>query len=216
MKFILRSTFLASLVALTLTLIGAESAFAQTTVRKDVYFPAASLAYSSSSITRVGYGLSVPATGAGLVTLVLPQPSDAALNQSTEPVKVTLYFAVPSASVPNNYRWQLKAGGAIVDFNGSPTGWDSLDFSQTENGALVTYPAASGYLNLMKSQTWTAKWSSAFSTWYFGSSVTVSSALNDNDIWHFGFGRGNAAGNGETNTGSFTIVGAQVSYPASI
>jgi len=227
MKFNLSTAFRTTLVALALALPGAsgaqayseasqevtESMLVETATRK-IYFPAASLSYSSSSITRGAYGLNVPSTTADAVTLILPRPSDAALAVSTDPIEVTLYFAIPSASVPNNYRWQLRAQSRELDLNGGGTGWDSLDNYNIQNGTLITYPADSAFTNLMKSQTWTATWSSQYSTWYFGSGVNTGNDFSGGPIWKFGFVRGKAVNNGETNTGSFTIVGAEVSYLA--
>jgi hypothetical protein len=128
-----------------------------------------------------------------------------------------LYYSVSSAPTPNaTVIWQLQAGSVNPDLPASDasTGWDSLDFKQTEDAAPSIIPQNTGYSNLAKTQTWTAKYSSTFDTWYFGSGVTTNNDLSGDPLWRFTFRRGSSSGNGESYAGSLSINGVSINYTA--
>ena len=179
-----------------------------------ITIPGSALSHASSAnITNSEWGLSL-ASAAPPVGFVLPQPRD---WDKTTPFTLTLYFALSNAPVASTVNWRLKAGGSIV--NSSPananTGWDSLDYSANEDATPLSFTAAGSRTNLMKKQSWTAKYSSTFNTWYFGNpgvGVTTANDFSDNPIWHFAFQRGATIANGESYTGNLIVVAAELTY----
>lgn len=185
------------------------------TTRK-ITLPASGLSHqSSANITPAQWGLNLK-NNAPAVGFVVPQPSD---WDKTTPFTVTLYFALPGPSPSSTINWRLQAGGATINAPASEAnnGWDSLDFWRTEDGTPLTFPAVTGgYFNLMKNQSWTAKYSTTYNTWYFGpvDSVTVANSFSRNPLWHFAFLRGTSATNGESYTGDLVVVTAELTYQA--
>jgi len=191
------------------------NALALAPVMKKVYFPANSLSHSTdATITQTGYGLDMTATSTTPVQLVMPRPLDAVFV-STSPLTVTVYFAIPSGP-SGSYCWQLRAGTAQTDLQGA-TGWDSLDYWETQNCTNATaFGSAGAYTNVVKTQTWTASWSATYSTFYFGSGVTSNDDFVSGPMWRFGFLRGYPiSGNPEAYAGDFVVLGVAVSYLAS-
>jgi len=182
-------------------------------VTRQIIVSANALSYvPSASITPVRWGLNL-ADSAGVVSLVIPQPLD---WDQTKPFTVTLNFALPSPpATSGTVQWRMQTGGAKPNATVSTAsnGWDSLDYWTNVDATPLTYPAVSGgYFDLMKSQSWTAQFSSAFNTWYFGSNVTTANDFIGNPIWYFSFQRGKAASNSESYSGNLTVVSAEVSY----
>ena len=184
-------------------------------VLRKITIPGNALAPSiGTGITTSAWGPNL-ANNAPALSFVVPQPSD---WDKTTPFTVTLYFALPvGPGSTGTVNWRLQAGGAKINAPQSEanSGWDSLDFWTTEDGAPVALPnVTGGYFDLMKSQSWVAKYSSTYNTWYFGTtgSVTTANSFSDNPIWHFAFLRGRVASNGESYTGDLRIVAAELSY----
>jgi hypothetical protein len=182
---------------------------------KSIYIPGNGLSYNpSASITPTLYGLNLGNT-AGQAVFVVPKPVD---WDSTKAFTITLHFSLPSNSTNTFLRWQLTAGGLRPNSSSgnANTGWDSYNYYTTEDAAYLIAYSSSGYGNLAKTQSWTAKWSSTYNTWYFGAigSVTVANSFSDNPVWRFGFLRGTSVSNGETYSGNMTINGVTLTYTA--
>lgn len=131
-------------------------------------------------------------------------------------MKVTLYFALPTNATNTFISWKMRAGTSqsnIAQAN-AVTGWDSINSGGSLNAPLLTSYASGNYINVMKSQTFTAQYSNVYNTQYFNA-VTVSddfSSTNSNNIWHFEFSRGAANNNGETYTAAMLVIGAEIEY----
>ena len=183
------------------------------TLRK-IYVPGAAFGHTvSANFESDTWGLTVKSNSlpAGFV---VPRPAD---WDVTTPFTVTLYFALPTVPADSVVNWRLWAGGAELNLpqGSASTGWDSLNYGPSVNGTpLDVYAPSGGYFDLMKSQSWSPKWSTTFNTWYFGSNPTTADDFVGNPIWHFSFIRGVAVGNGETFTGDMVITGADISYRA--
>jgi len=182
-------------------------------VTRQIVIPASGMGHSSSaSISNTYWGVNVSDT-AGAITFVIPKPTD---WDDTQPITVTLNFSIPSPPASSGIiQWRLLAGSVKTNSTAenASAGWDSLDFWVTEDAMALNYPAVvGGYFNLMKTQSWTSKYSDAHHTWYFGTNVYTTNDLIENTIWHFGFVRGQAVPNTETYTGNLTVVSAVVSY----
>jgi len=179
--------------------------------RRKIYVPAGGFGYyPSANISAVNWGLLwknvVQPAG-----FVLPRPAD---WDPTTSFGVTLYFALPTAPSGGTTKWRLLAGGGWLNVGSgsAASGWDSLDYRVTEDAPALTFYAAGPYTNLMKAQSWTAKWSSTHHTWYFGTGVSSANDFVHNPIWHFAFVRGNASGNGESYSGDMLVVAAEIDY----
>ena len=158
------------------------------------------------------YGLNLANTAAQ-IAFIVPKPVD---WDSTKPFTITLNFSLPTNTTNTFIQWRLAAGG--MQFNtpagSANTGWDSYNYYTTEDAPLLVAYATASYSNLSKAQSWTAKYSSTFNTYYFGAtgSVTVANSFSNNPIWRFGFQRGTSAGNGETYSGNITVNGVTITY----
>lgn len=183
---------------------------------RKITIPAAAFGHSlSAAITPDQWGLTATSAAPAL-SFVVSQPDD---WDKTTPFTVTLLFALPGGPAPSStVNWRLQAGGTIVNSTAAnaSTGWDSLNYAANEDATPLTIPAVSGgYFDLMKRQSWTAKYSTTYNTWYFGNpsvGVTVANSFSDNPIWHFAFLRGQPLGNGESYSGEIVLVAAEISY----
>jgi hypothetical protein len=180
---------------------------------RKIYVPGGGLGYpASANFSTNQWGLLVKNSSqyAGFVT---PAPADWDI---TTPFTVTLYFALPTLAANSVVNWRLFAGGSELNLGSgsATTGWDSLDYGAFEDGTPLNVYAAGGHTDMMKSQSWSTKWSTTYHTWYFGTGVTAANSFSTNPIWHFSFLRGATAGNGETYTGDIVVIGAEVAYRA--
>ncbi len=183
-----------------------------------LYFSGASLSYTGSGVTANQWGPTLTAAAAGTPGFVIPKPHD---WDDTQTFSITLYFSLPSPPASNTVvNWRLHAGGNTVNSTSgnASTGWDSYSYWVVEDAASLVIPSVTGgYSNLAKSQTWTAKYSSTYNTWYFGNpgeGVTTANSFKSNPLWHFAFRRGNSVPNGESFTGDLTINGVALDYTA--
>lgn len=180
---------------------------------RKVYVPGAALSHANSAnFGSTTWGLLVK-NSTQPATFITPAPAD---WDPTTPFTVTLYFALPTSTVDAVANWRLQAGGALMNLGAADasTGWDSLSYGDYEDGVPLNVFAAGGHFNLTKSQSWTAKWSTLYGTWYFGDTNNTANDFSDNPIWIFGFSRGAASGNGETYTGDMVVVAAELTYLA--
>jgi YHS domain-containing protein len=181
--------------------------------RRRLYVPAGGFGYlPSANIAAANWGLNWKnvTQSAGFAVL---RPID---WDPTSSFTVTLYFAIPIASSPGTIIWRLRAGGSLMNLplGSATTGWDGIYDNNTQDAVPLAYYAAGGHSNLMKAQSWTAKWSSTYNTWYFGSGVNTANDFKRNPMWYFAFQRGNAVTNGESYTGDLLVVGADIAYTA--
>lgn len=177
---------------------------------RTIYVPGGAFGYPPSvNYEPDQWGLTVAnsTTHAGFV---VPQPGD--WDQTTT-FTVTLYFAMPLVLEDSVVNWRMLAGGAKINLPESQagSGWDSLS-TTAEDGVPLPIYAAGGHFDLMKSQSWTAKWSDMYHTWYFGGGVTSGNNFIGNPIWDFSFQRGASVGNGELYVDDIVIVGAEIEY----
>lgn len=178
-----------------------------------IYVPANSMNYTpGSTITMHEKGLKWPNT-TQLAGFGIPKPPD---WDTSTPITVTLYFALYQTSAPGFCQWRLQTGGSHLNLSPDypDSGWDQIYYSATEDASLLAYGNAGSRFYLMKSQSWTSKWSSTYGTWYFGSGVTTGTTLIGNAMWYFYFRRGCSVPNNETYTGDMYVVGADVTYQA--
>jgi hypothetical protein len=165
---------------------------------------------AQTTATRWGPQLSSTAQPIGFS---IPKPSD---WDATQTFTVTLYFAVPTLSTSSIVNWRLQAGSqnTNLDVGSANSGWDNLGYGGTEDSTPLNIYAAPGRTNMMKSQTWTAHWSSTYNTWYFGLGVNTNNDFRNDPLWTFMFQRGSAVsgGNGEGYTQGLIIVAAEVRY----
>ncbi len=169
---------------------------------------------TSAQITTTQWGPQLSAT-APAIGFSIPRPAD---WNSLEPFTVTLYFAVPTLTVSAIVNWRLGASSLNLNLplGSANSGWDSLGLAANEDGAPVNiYPAPSRQ-NMMKSQTWTAHWSSTYQTWYFGTGVNTNNDFRGDPFWTFQFIRGSSVsgGNGEGYSQGLIVVSAEVQYPS--
>ncbi len=180
--------------------------------QRSLYIPGNGMAYTpTANIAISQYGLNL-SPSAGQVLIIIPKPVD---WDSSQAFTITLHFSLPTNTTNTFIKWRLYAG--TTKFNTSQTigtGWDSYNFSISEDAPLLVCNADATYSNLAKSQSWTPKWSSSNGTWYFGSGVTTNNTFSSNSMWRIGFIRGSAVSNGETYTGSITVNGATITYMA--
>ena len=183
---------------------------------KSIYISGSALGFTpSANITQAVWGLNLTST-AGTVNFAIPKPID---WDSTKTFTVAIHFSMPSNNgTTNSLSWRLQAGANIVNTTNAnqSTGWDSYDYWAVEDAPLLTaYQVSGAYPDLAKTQSWTAKFSSTYNTWYFGNpgvGVTVANSFSDNAMWHFGFQRGSAISNGESYTGVLTVNGVTITY----
>lgn len=181
--------------------------------QRRVFVPAAGFGYSpSANVLLDTWGLRVK-NSTQTAGFAVPQPSD---WDKTTPFTVTLYFALPTAPAAGTLRWRLKAGSTNINLSGgsADSGWDSLSFSQDSDAVVLNFSAAPGRDYLMKTQSWTASYSSQFNTWYLGTGVTTNNDFANDPVWQFRFQRGAAVSNGESYTGDLVVVGADITYRA--
>lgn len=181
--------------------------------QRSIYIAGNGIGYApSANIAITQYGLNLSNT-AGQISFIIPKPVD---WDSTKTFTITLHFSLPTNTVNTFISWRLAAGGMIKNASQpeANTGWDSYNYYTTEDAPLLVSYASSSYPNLAKSQSWTAKWSATYNTWYFGTSVTVANSFLTNPVWRFGFIRGSSVSNGETYSGAMTVNGATITYTA--
>lgn len=181
---------------------------------RTIYVPARAMSYSGTDgITPNRWGITLTSTSSTEPSVVVPRPLD---WDDSQPFSLTLYFSAPSISNSGVVSWRMGAGGNLTDRTTVSNGWDSLDYYTTEDGAPVTLLASGNYASISKSQTWTAKYSNTYKTWYFGTgNVTVANSFDNdtNPLWHFNFQRGrNLSGNPEGYNGDLTINGLLITY----
>jgi len=178
-----------------------------------IYIPGAAFGYQPTvNFESDRWGLTVASSiTAQYAGFVITQPVDWI---QTTPFTVTLYFAMPLVTMDSVVNWRLTPGGAKVNLpeNLAQSGWDALISGASEDGIPLTVHDAGGHFDLMKSQSWTTKWSDMYHTWYFGSGVNTANDFISNPIWQFSFTRGTSVGNGETYPGDIIIVGAEITY----
>ena len=179
---------------------------------RSIYIPANGMGYTpNANIAISQFGLNLSTT-AGQVSFIMPKPID---WDSTQAFTITIHFSLPSNTTNTIINWRLAAASTMVNTIEvlANSGWDSHNNYITEDApALNAY--ASTFGNVAKSQSWTAKWSSTYNTWYFGIGVNTGNNFSFNPMWRFGFIRGSSVSNGETYPGSITINGATISYMA--
>ena len=160
------------------------------------------------------FGLRLANTASARPTFVIPQPVD--WDKSTA-VTITLHFSVPETTNSNSVvNWRLLAGTVNTNLPDvdKDTGWDVLDYEQSEDAPSLVIPTLPTRWNTSKTQSWTSKFSSLYNTWYFGTSVTTNSDMSGDPVWRFSFQRGAAAGTGESYAGPLTINAVSVNYTA--
>jgi hypothetical protein len=180
-------------------------------VTRQILVPGGAMSHApSAQITETTWGPQL-SSSAPEINFAIPRPAD---WDTTRPFTVTLHFALPTAPDASTINWRLNAGSSNVNLpaESATSGWDSLDFSQSRDAGTLSFAASDGRTNVMKSQSWTAQFSSTFNTWYMGNNVTTNNDFSNDPIWQFSFQRGTAAGNGEGYTGALIIVAAEVSY----
>ncbi len=178
---------------------------------RSVYVPANAMNYTpGSNITMHEKGLRWPNT-TQLAGFGVSKPAD---WDPTTPVTVTLYFALYRTTAPGFCQWRLCTGGSHLNLSVDypDPGWDQIYYGETEDATLLGYGNAGSRFYLMKSQSWTSKWSSTYGTWYFGSGVTTGTSLISNSMWYFYFRRGCSVPNNETYTDDMYVVGAELTY----
>lgn len=193
------------------SLRGAAAAKLPPIMLKNIYVTGAGFGHApTANFVSDQWGLTV-ASSTDLAGFVIPRPAD---WDTTTPFTVTLYFALPVNLADTILNWRLVAGGAQINLpqGSAQTGWDGLYPGNIEDGTPFIAFNAGGHFDLMKSQSWTAKWSSTYNTWYFGAGVNTANDFIGNPIWNFAFRRGFAVGNGETYADEMIIVGAEVTY----
>ncbi|MEO5624653.1 MAG: hypothetical protein ABIQ70_01435 [Dokdonella sp.] len=167
---------------------------------------------SDAQVTATRWGPQLSGT-AQPIGFSIPKPAD---WDSTQTFTVTLYFAVPTLTTSSIVNWRLEAGSqnTNLDVGSANSGWDNLGYGGTEDGSPLNIYAAPGRTNMMKSQTWTAHWSSTYSTWYFGAGVNTNNDFRNDPLWTFTFQRGSGVtgGNGEGYTQGLIVVAAEVQY----
>ena len=181
---------------------------------RTVYVPASAMSYSGTNgIAPDRWGLTLTSASSVAPGALVPRPTD---WDDSQPFTVTLYFSAPLITASDKVvSWRMSTGGTQP--NGTANGWDSYDFTVSEDGASVSYPG-SNYTSIAKSQTWTPKYSSQYNTWYFGSGAPTTANRFDNDhnaLWHFQFQRGyKFQTSPETYTGDLTLNGLLITYTA--
>lgn len=181
---------------------------------RSIFIPGGSLTYSGTGLTSDPYGLRLASDASAKPTFLIPQPVD---WDKTTAVTITLYFSVPDIRSTNSVvNWRLLTATLNPNLPDAEkdTGWDVLDFETAEDAPSMIIPAVTGRWNTSKTQSWTSKYSSTYSTWHFGSSVTTNNDLSGDPLWKFSFQRGSAAVNGESHDGPLTINGVSVNYTA--
>lgn len=180
-------------------------------VTRQIIIPGNALSFApSAQITQTQWGPQLSSSAAP-IGFVVPQPAD---WDQTRPFTVTVNFALPTAPSAATVNWRLNAGSTNLNLppDQANNGWDSLDFSQSRDAGPLSFGAAPSRTNLMKSQSWVAQYSSAFSTWYLGTSVTTNNDFSNDPLWRFSFQRGAAVSNDESYSGGLIVVNATVSY----
>jgi hypothetical protein len=181
--------------------------------QRQIVIPGNALSYTpSANITPSRWGPSL-ASSTQEIGFVVPQPAD---WDKTQPFTVTLHFVLPSAPSAGTLNWRLRAGSTNVNLPpaSADSGWDSLDFSTSQDAGVLSFAAAASRTNIAKTQSWSPQFSSQFNTWYFGDGVTTNNDFSGDPLWQFSFVRGNAVANGESYSGALIVVAAEISYVA--